>query len=362
MSDPVTNAEVEDVLSSIRRLVSEDKRPLHVAQNDKPNDRLVLTPALRVAEAHEVVDVSGEANPEDDLPPDVENEDVSTFVLTEDHSAPTSETSENVEDHAHDYDADPYNFDDNADADGEADAASFLEKQHEGTHELPGYLETDTEKEWSVSEESADHADDYHDVEETVSTDTSSVADLENADLADDSQTIPSKADVLRDKITELEAAIGSIAGKWDVDTGATEMAAPNTEDVMAWEDASPEDAISSQLHVYDPDMEDNQSIDKNGLIAADEPAEHSPEIDTNAPEGDAVSENVASQETAQPAEAMPDYTEEPQLLDEEALRDMVSEIVRAELQGALGERITRNVRKLVRREIHQALTAQDLE
>lgn len=47
--------------------------------------------------------------------------------------------------------------------------------------------------------------------------------------------------------------------------------------------------------------------------------------------------------------------------IDEEMLRDLVSEIVRQELQGALGERITRNVRKLVRREIHRALTAQDL-
>jgi cell pole-organizing protein PopZ len=49
-------------------------------------------------------------------------------------------------------------------------------------------------------------------------------------------------------------------------------------------------------------------------------------------------------------------------VLDEEALRDMVSEIVRQELQGALGERITRNVRKLVRREIHRALTSQDMD
>ena len=31
MSEPVTNAEVEDVLSSIRRLVSEDKRPLQTS-------------------------------------------------------------------------------------------------------------------------------------------------------------------------------------------------------------------------------------------------------------------------------------------------------------------------------------------
>ena len=49
-------------------------------------------------------------------------------------------------------------------------------------------------------------------------------------------------------------------------------------------------------------------------------------------------------------------------LLDEDALRDFVSEIVREELQGALGERITRNVRKLVRREIHRALAAHELE
>ncbi len=52
----------------------------------------------------------------------------------------------------------------------------------------------------------------------------------------------------------------------------------------------------------------------------------------------------------------------EPELvLDEEMLREMVSEIVRRELQGSLGERITRNVRKLVRREIYRALETRDL-
>ncbi len=48
--------------------------------------------------------------------------------------------------------------------------------------------------------------------------------------------------------------------------------------------------------------------------------------------------------------------------LDEDALRDLVADIVRQELQGALGERITRNVRKLVRREIHRALASQELD
>jgi hypothetical protein len=62
------------------------------------------------------------------------------------------------------------------------------------------------------------------------------------------------------------------------------------------------------------------------------------------------------------PSEAPNGLGVEDGFLDEEALRDLVTEIVRAELQGALGERITRNVRKLVRREIHRAMTAQDLE
>lgn len=49
-------------------------------------------------------------------------------------------------------------------------------------------------------------------------------------------------------------------------------------------------------------------------------------------------------------------------VVDEEFLRDIVSEIVRQELQGELGERITRNVRKLVRREIHRAMASRDFD
>lgn len=49
-------------------------------------------------------------------------------------------------------------------------------------------------------------------------------------------------------------------------------------------------------------------------------------------------------------------------LLDEEMLRSLVTEILRQELQGTLGERITRNVRKLVRREIFKVLSSQELE
>lgn len=58
--------------------------------------------------------------------------------------------------------------------------------------------------------------------------------------------------------------------------------------------------------------------------------------------------------------ESAPDHDEP--LYDEEMLRDLVRDIIREELQGALGERITRNVRKLVRAEIARALAVRDFE
>ncbi|MBN2630364.1 MAG: hypothetical protein JXR75_07475 [Rhodobacteraceae bacterium] len=47
---------------------------------------------------------------------------------------------------------------------------------------------------------------------------------------------------------------------------------------------------------------------------------------------------------------------------DEEVLRDLVRDLIREELAGTLGERITRNVRKLVRAEIARALALREFE
>ena len=72
------------------------------------------------------------------------------------------------------------------------------------------------------------------------------------------------------------------------------------------------------------------------------------------------IPENTEDDEIAL-GNAQDDQTAD-QFVDEEALREIVSEMVRAELQGDLGDRITRNVRKLVRREIHHALATRDFE
>ena len=46
-------------------------------------------------------------------------------------------------------------------------------------------------------------------------------------------------------------------------------------------------------------------------------------------------------------------------ILDEESLRERINAIVREELQGELGDRISRNLRKLIRREIALVLEEQ---
>lgn len=48
--------------------------------------------------------------------------------------------------------------------------------------------------------------------------------------------------------------------------------------------------------------------------------------------------------------------------IDPETLRPLVAEMLREELRGALGERITRTVRKLVQQEVHRILTARGLD
>ena len=55
-------------------------------------------------------------------------------------------------------------------------------------------------------------------------------------------------------------------------------------------------------------------------------------------------------------------FDPEDAVLDEEILRDLVRDMIREELQGGLGERITRNVRKLVRAEINLALASRDFD
>ena len=115
-----------------------------------------------------------------------------------------------------------------------------------------------------------------------------------------------------------------------------------------------PEYAEDVQDH-YERPQEETHEVPEAPSMKSDDVGSDSEAYNAEGDNAETVEVDVEPQQAAfsQPAD---------KLLDENALRDIVRETVREELQGALGERITRNVRKLVRREIHRALAAQELE
>lgn len=373
MSDPVTNAEVEDVLSSIRRLVSEDKRPLQVERKEPSNDRLVLTPALRVAQDddHETDNVwpkspqSVDGN--DDQHAEIAQGDTQSHVpeaqdnpavlsgafVSDSHEEDRGEAE--FDDPAHDYDADPYNFSDETDEDGEGgQAESFDAQPQEDAQPLEDARPQEYEAERLHEHDAPDGDAEQATPEQVSGPDLSELAcGLEPEGSPHlDLPSHTSKAAVLSAKIEELETAIGNISGNWETESDLGEMPTGGAEDAMAWEDASPEDAIMPRLHALHPDSDDADAAAEMPFVLGAE---------ARAPD-DRAEEYERDEQPVRQESAAFEYNSDEQIIDEEALRDMVSEIVRAELQGDLGERITRNVRKLVRREIHRALTAQDLE
>lgn len=66
--------------------------------------------------------------------------------------------------------------------------------------------------------------------------------------------------------------------------------------------------------------------------------------------------------DTAEEYDDFDDIAQEVASVDEAALRQLISEILQDELRGPVGQRITRNVRKLVRREIYRVLALEELD
>jgi cell pole-organizing protein PopZ len=124
------------------------------------------------------------------------------------------------------------------------------------------------------------------------------------------------------------------------------------------------ERAVSGQPGDWEPDGSEG--------VDAETPKEfvfrHGGHVTTSATRSEAPAETYASEETSDSARVLSAEVAPAPLrldsaeIDEDQLREIVAQMIRTELQGALGERITQNVRKLVRREIHRALLTRDLD
>ena len=341
MSDPMTNMEIEDVLSSIRRLVSEDLRPAPrdsaapasrpapgpASRPAEPEGKLVLTPAFRISEPASVM-------PEE---PPVWRRAASRY-RTE-----SAETGDLEPEAGSDGPAEPLP---DLTGDGslpfsadlpEADLATLTGQQDFAG----GQDEAAVPPETALMEQQA------------------AAAPEAGAPFAPDAAPAAAAATdtaTLEAAITELEAAVAASDEDWEPDgsemasgdhfvlppMGAGRVMAEAAE-AFGLRQSSGEPGLR-RLHLEPGSYQDDPS----------EPvwAEPVPEA--------AKRPAYSLAETDQANSSM--FASEETLLDEGMLRELVIEVIRQELQGALGERITRNVRKLVRAEIHRAMAGREFE
>ena len=135
------------------------------------------------------------------------------------------------------------------------------------------------------------------------------------------------------------------------------------------------EAAVSRSREEWEPDGSEPEAeeLPERHIFAHSEPEEDQPEP-SEAPSAEPVP-TFRRDRTEAEAEEQPEAAEDVSLpersgakgtglavVDDEALKELVAQVVRKELQGAMGERITRNVRRMVRREIQQALALKDFD
>jgi hypothetical protein len=174
----------------------------------------------------------------------------------------------------------------------------------------------------------------------------------------------PAELSALASRIAELEAAVAESADdEWEPDGAGEGDNAGAPVDALSWEDA--DDAQGSHAWEADPleAAEDAELAEPEPDFAAEPELTAEPAFDAEPePEPD-LDDRWADPHLARDIDPEADlFAETDSVIDEDMLRDLIADIVRRELQGTLGERITRNVRKLVRREIHRALSARELD
>ncbi|MEM6848087.1 MAG: hypothetical protein AAF580_08435 [Pseudomonadota bacterium] len=242
------------------------------------------------------------------------------------------------------------------------DETSFTAVEPTDEEAVSHEADTVTDTETALDEPALDDRNDRQ-IEDVVLDAGTPLGDVEAAETPDDalddrSEAFPSEADVeavrpagivaeddgadLSSKLETLQAAVAEQAEDWEPDDGDQESLAASDVEPLPWREIEAETA-----DMPEPDAE---AIAAAGMAA--DPQAQSDRVDA-----------TAQAETSPAGEDAADgWYGNDALIDEDALRLMVGDILRQELQGALGERITRNVRKLVRREIHRALVSKGLE
>lgn len=425
MSDPVTQAEIEDVLSSIRRLVSEDGRSLSrpvpsVQEVPKPASRLVLTPALRVSAAPAEADASpvpatsvaeglaagytatdqSDREAEKDQALDLGGRDMQAPVGTQDpvgkderypRAQAASEIAHEVELEFNQgtvfaFSRDEAGQNESGEHESGEDTASVASDSGD-VRAVEGAISQDPgpETHRAASEPSGDPAPwrqpgatlyeaavpadqdnlaegetaaaigveggtDQSGLEETRIDKMAAETSFEPDASFEADPTSSQRVSAVVQKMAELEAKVARSQEQWEPDGDSSDPYAGTNIETLEWQDHIDDATESAQSAGVDTGEEDS--------VSEAEAAQMDSGFAAEIADAAQLAQDAVAEETLGALEGL---TGDESYLDEDSLRELVADIVRSELQGALGERITRNVRKLVRREIQRALAAQDL-
>jgi hypothetical protein len=372
MKEAESDFEIEDVLSSIRRLVSQDGRAPRVQRasfrhsaSAQDDNCLVLTPAQRIAQAQKPVVVAAAAPeaPAADIGEELGRLESAISEMEAAAAEAEIEPAAEPEAAVADFIA-PKRPDaalaDEADLDaGEVD---------ENAEEPPPALTVDL-PEFDVAEEAVPVFQAAEDVAAQEAAPELAAPETVSAILAMEVERFALSVASARPAADALFAGY-EVVGPVEVDQAAEELADLPEPDAMETIEpvSEPEDMAAAVAVVLEADMEvEDVAESADACVAQDVATELEPE------ETPQVIERVAPQilraesirsprlQVAEDEDPLFDAIAVPEF-DEEALRIMVAQLIREELRGVLGERITHNVRKLVRREIQRALAGHELE
>lgn len=325
MSEPLSSDDIEDVVSSVRRLVSPEARPRPVSR-DMGQDKLLLTPALRV--------VSEPIKPEPVAAEPAKHEPVASDPLI--LNAQADEAVSKPKDKAYDG-ATPMEV--TAPDDPPEAALQVVEGEWEDAF-------------WSEDEPAL--------AEMALGAEEAELVAAEEADLvaAEESLVAAEESAVVAEESMVAAAEAPTVSKSSGLDE-----AAPWAQRESDWAEDDPVPFVHLRRSVSEvPEPAEATAAKTAPEVEEPQVSEPQPEPEKAAAEGweDTERTGLAASEMAQ---ILTDQDGNPvTVLDEEGLSQIVRMLIREELQGVLGERITHNVRKLVRAEINRALTAQSLD
>lgn len=387
MSDPVTNIQMEDVLSSIRRLVSEEigQSGLKPLERKKPAEdaALVLSPAQKIRQeaaeqGDDLWDETAELAPKAPAPlwwhrdftgGNEQSDDVETTEATEPSEMDAAAEPEQVTP-----------FDVAPDPEPEPTEPPFAAKSKSVANDDP-LPEFKSRLSGAIADLEAAMVQDDEEWE-------SEEGDrIEGAGLEFDEMPWSGSVDVddiVIDEFLERERQSDLPEETFQPEPAKTDAAtAADMPDDMA-SGASPFAEVADILDdmSFDGPDQNIEEIEPEVLAANEEVSADPDDIPFSFRPGERLFERLSGHAPSKPEQPQSENVDEsmaplnaepePEILgvediyeqddpglelDENMLRQMVHDIVRQELQGVLGERITRNVRKLVRREIQRAFS-----